>query len=106
MIFRGALYEITALPGRTGREQHGRRFGVIIQSDRFATSTVTVAMTSTQAGAAIYRPVIELDGTDTRVLTDQIHSVDPSRLGAFRGALAAVEARELDRALMLKLGLV
>lgn len=105
MIFRGAIYEVKALPGRIGHEQQGRRFGVVIQSDRFATSTVTVALTTTRAGPAIYRPVINLDDTDTRVLTDQIHSVSPSRLGAFRGALEAAEARDLDRALLLKLGL-
>lgn len=106
MILRGAIYEVRALPGARGREQQGRRYAVIIQSDRFSTSTVTVAMTSTRAGAAVYRPVIEFDGARTRVLTDQIYSLHPTRLGEFRGVLAGAEARELDRALMLKLGLV
>ncbi|GAA2215505.1 hypothetical protein GCM10009850_109730 [Nonomuraea monospora] len=106
MIFRGAVYEIKALPGAREHEQQGRRCAVIVQSDRFSTSTVTVAMTSTSAGPAIYRPEIELDGTKSRVLTDQIYSVAPSRLGAFKGALEAHESAELDRALMLKLGLI
>lgn len=106
MIFRGAIYEIKALPGAQGREQRGRRFAVIIQSDRFASSTITVAMTSTRAGEAIYRPEVELDGTKTRILTDQIFSVDPSRLGEFKGALESSELTDLDRALLLKLGLI
>ncbi|MDF2709471.1 type II toxin-antitoxin system PemK/MazF family toxin [Nonomuraea muscovyensis] len=106
MIFRGAIYEIKALPGSRDHEQQGRRYAVIIQSDRFATSTVTVALTSTSAGSAVYRPDIELDGTKSRILTDQIYSVSPSRLGDFKGALEAHEAADLDRALMLKLGLI
>lgn len=106
MIFRGAIYEIKALPSVRGHEQQGRRYAVVIQSDRFASSTITVAVTSTRAGPAIYRPEIELDGTKTRVLTDQIFSVSPDRLGEFKGALEGSELAELDRALLLKLGLI
>ncbi|WP_007023866.1 type II toxin-antitoxin system PemK/MazF family toxin [Saccharomonospora iraqiensis] len=106
MIFRGAIYQIKALPGARGNEQQGRRFAVIVQSDRFASSTVTVALTSTRAGPAIYRPEVELDGSKTRVLTDQIHSVSPDRLGEFAGTLDNGELAELDRALLLKLGLI
>jgi mRNA interferase MazF len=106
VIFRGALYEIKAAPGARGHEQQGHRFAVIIQSDRFATSAITVALTSTRAGAAVYRPEIEFDGRRTRILTDQIYSVAQTRLGAFKGALEADELADLDRALMLKLGLL
>ncbi|MEU8364487.1 type II toxin-antitoxin system PemK/MazF family toxin [Nonomuraea sp. NPDC048882] len=106
MIFRGAIYELKALPGTRDHEQQGRRYGVIIQSDRFTTSTLTIAMTSTSAGPAVYRLEIEFNGTKSRVLTDQIYSVSPSRLGEFTGALEAHECADLDRALMLKLGLI
>lgn len=106
MIFRGAIYEVKALPGAKGHEQHGRRRAVIIQSDRFATSTITVAMTSTRAGSAIYRPEIDVNGTKTRILTDQIFSATGDRLGEFLGALEPAELADLDRALLLKLGLI
>ena len=106
MIFRGAVYEIKALPGARGHEQQGRRYCVVVQSDRFASSAVTVAMTSTSAGPAIYRPEIDIDGTKTRILTDQIYSVSPDRLGKFKGSLDADELTDLDRALLLKLGLI
>jgi mRNA interferase MazF len=106
VIFRGAIYEIKALPGARDHEQQGRRYAVIIQSDRFATSAITVALTSSSAGPAIYRPEIDFDGTKSRILADQIYTVSPSRLGDFKGALEAHEAAELDRALMLKLGLI
>lgn len=106
MIFRGAVYRVKALPSARGREQQGERYGVVIQSDRFATNPVTVAMTSTRAGHAVYRPTVEIGGRITRILTDQIFSLDSSRLGEFAGALEGDELGELDRALMLKLGLV
>lgn len=106
MILRGAIHEIKSLPSARGHEQQGPRLAVIIQTDRFASSTVTVAMTSTKAGAAIYRPEFELDGVKSRILTDQIFSVDPARLGEFRGSLEGPELADLDRALLLKLGLI
>ncbi|WP_159851313.1 type II toxin-antitoxin system PemK/MazF family toxin [Nocardia sp. CY41] len=105
MIFRGAIYEIKALPGARGHEQHGHRYCVIIQSDRFPSSTVIIALTSASAGPAVYRPEIELEGTRTRILIDQIFTVSPERLGAFKGRLDGTELAEVDRALMLKLGL-
>lgn len=79
---------------------------MIIQSDRFACSTVTVALTSTSAGAASYRPEIELEGRKTRILTDQIFSVSPDRFGEFAGSLDRSEFADLDRALLLKFGLI
>lgn len=106
MIVRGGIYEIRALPGTRGHEQQGNRWAVIIQSDRFATSTVTVAMTSTSAGPASYRPQVDIDGQTTRILTDQIYTVDATRLGAFHGVLDRDELVDLDKALLLKLGLI
>lgn len=106
MIARGTIHEIKALPGARGHERQGRRRAVVIQSDRFGSSTVTIAVTSTRAGHAIYRPQIDVDGTATRVLTDQIYTVDLSRLGTFIGILDAHELRDLNRALLLRLGLL
>lgn len=106
MIFRGAIYQNNALPSAAGHEQQSQRYAVVIQSDRFASSLTTVALTSTRAGEAIYRPEIELAGARTRILTDQIYSVADSRLGTFAGALEGRELSDLDRALLLKLGLV
>ncbi|GAB3997276.1 hypothetical protein GCM10029992_19700 [Glycomyces albus] len=106
MIFRGAIYEIKPARTTSGHEQQGRRYGVIIQSDAFACSTVTVALTSTGAEPTIYRPEVEFLGAKTRILTDQIYSVDHGRLGDFKGALEFDEQEALDRALLLKLALL
>ena len=106
MIFRGAIYEVKPAKTASGHEQRGQRFGVIIQSDAFACSTVTVALTSTRAEPTIYRPQVEFLGAKTRILTDQIHSIDHGRLGEFKGALDFDEQEALDRALLLKLALL
>lgn len=42
----------------------------------------------------------------SRILTDQIYSVDHSRLGEFKGMLDPDESEALDRALLLKHGLL
>jgi mRNA interferase MazF len=53
---------------------------------------------------AIFRPEIEMDGTRTLVLIDQMRAVDASRLGDFAGRLDAAETGEVDRAIKLILG--
>jgi mRNA interferase MazF len=106
VIFRGAVYEIKALPGTRGHEQQGKRYAVIIQSNRFSGSTITVTLTSTRAAPAIYRPEIQLNGTKTRILTDQIFSVSTDRLGDFKGSLEAEEVADLDQALLVRFGLI
>src|ERR1700721_2881437 len=59
-----------------GHEQRGPRYAVAIQSDAILLSTLIVAPTSTSAQPAIFRPEIEMDGTRTRLLVDQIAAVD------------------------------
>lgn len=49
---------------------------------------------------------MHIAGQATRILTDQIYTVDPTRLGAFCGVLDPDELIDLDRALLLKLGLI
>ena len=90
----------------TGHEQRGPRYAVAIQSDGILLSTLIVAPTSTSAQPAIFRPEIEMDGTRTRVLLDQMRAVDASRLGDFAGRLGAAEKVDVDRAVRLILGVL
>ncbi|MGW5686117.1 type II toxin-antitoxin system PemK/MazF family toxin [Nonomuraea sp. NPDC003754] len=104
---RGDVYRVRAPRDAVGHEQRGERFAVVVQSDAFARlSTLLVAPTSTSAGRAIFRPEIELNGKSTRVLIDQIRSVDIARLGDFAGRLDPEEVQEVDRALHGFLGLL
>jgi mRNA interferase MazF len=78
---------------------------VIVQADEFLElSTVLVAPTSTSARAATFRPTIALEGSETRILVEQITVVDPQRLGRSAGRLDADELRSVDEALRLVLG--
>ena len=101
---RGDLYRLRPGKDTTGHEQRGPRYAVAIQSDGVLLSTLIVAPTSTSAQPAIFRPEIEMDGTRTLVLVDQMRVVDASRLGDFAGRLDAVESGEVDRAVKLILG--
>ena len=103
---RGDLFRLRPGKDSAGDEQRGPRYAVAIQSDGILLSTLIVAPTSTSAQEAIFRPEIELDGTRTRVLVDQMRAVDASRLGDFAGRLDAMETGEVDRAVRLILGVI
>lgn len=93
--------------GRTaGREQSGRRYAVIVQSDDLRLlNTVVVVPTSTSARAATFRPEIVVDGERRRVLCEQIRTVDAQRIGASVGILSAVELSGIEDALEIVLDL-
>ena len=89
-----------------GREQHGRRYAVILQADELlGLSTVLVAPTSRSALPATFRPEIEIAGETTRVLVEQTRAVDAERLGPTVGHLAHRELQAVDAALELVLDL-
>lgn len=80
-------------------QQRGARYAVVVQSDRLHTATLIVAPTSTSARPTSWRPEIDMDGTATRIVLDQVTCVDAGRLGEFAGRLDAEELRELNMAL-------
>ena len=94
------------LPKGVGHEQHGRRYGVVVQSDALLPrSVVLIAPTSRSALAASFRPEIEVDGKRTRVLVEQVGAVDIRRLGGVAGRLTPEEQWGIDAALLTVLGL-
>jgi mRNA interferase MazF len=104
-VTRGEIYAIRLPKGR-GREQRGRRYGIIVQADELlGLSTVIIAPTSRSAMSATFRPTIELAGETTHVLVEQLRAVDLERLGDLVGRLSADEQRALDDALSLVLSL-
>lgn len=79
---------------------------MVVQSDAFLPrSVVLVAPTSTRARAASFRPEIELEGTPTRVLVEQMGAVDTNRLGDITGHLSTEEQWGVDTAILTVLGL-
>ena len=103
---RGEVFKFPSPRRARGREQQGPRYGVILQADELLPlSTVMVAPTSTAAPARSFRPEVEIGGTRTRVLVEQLGAVDRGRLGQSKGVLRRRELDEVDRALAVVLGL-
>lgn len=104
-MLRGDVYRFR-LPKGVGHEQHGERFGVVVQADEFLPrSVVLVAPTSQSASAASFRPEIDVNSETTRVLVEQVGAVDARRLGNLAGHLSPEELWGVDEALMTVLGL-
>jgi len=104
-VRRGDIFTLR-LPKGAGHEQRGRRFGVVVQSDAFLPrSVVLVAPTSTSAKPASFRPEIEIGGTSTRVLVEQVGAVGVNRLRELAGHLTPEEQWGVDAALRTVLGL-
>jgi mRNA interferase MazF len=79
---------------------------VVVQADALLPrSVVLVAPTSTAARPASFRPEIEIDGTQTKVLVEQVGAVDVGRLGQIVGRLSPEEQWGVDAALLTVLGL-
>lgn len=78
-MIRGAVYRIDLGQAR-GHEQRGRRLGLVVSPSDSPLSVVTIIPTSTSAQAAIHRPLMEVGGRPTRLLIDQIRSIDTDYL--------------------------
>jgi mRNA interferase MazF len=104
-VLRGDVHEFRMPPGR-GHEQHGRRYGVVVQANELLPrSVVLVAPTSRSARSASFRPEIELFGEITRVLVEQVGAVDAGRLGDMVGRASPEQQWGIDEALLTVLGL-
>ncbi len=102
---RGDVYRFK-VPKGVGHEQQGERFGVVVQSAvMLPRSVVIVAPTSRSARPASFRPEVEVAGEPTRVLVEQLGSVDVQRLGRRVGRLTVAEIWSVDEALVAVLGL-
>ena len=103
---RGDLYRLKAPRDARGRGQAGARYAVVVQSDDLPLSTWIVAPTSTGRREASFRPEIDINGTRTRVMVEQLAVIDPQRrLGEFAGRLTGAEMAAVDMALRAVLAL-
>jgi mRNA interferase MazF len=104
-VLRGDVHQFR-LPKGIGREQHGDRYGIVLQADELLPrSVVIVAPTSRSARPASFRPEVDIVGETTRVLVEHIGAVDAQRLGDLVGHLAPEELWSVDDALITVLGL-
>lgn len=104
-MIRGAVYRID-LGRPRGHEQGGKRLGLVMSPSDSPLSVVTVVPTSTAAGRAIHRPELEIDGRPTRLLIDQVRSIDiDDVVGDPVDYLTRDQLTEVDLALAHYLGL-
>lgn len=102
---RGDVYELR-LPKGGGHEQRGKRFGVIVQADELLPrSVILVAPTSQPARPASFRPEIIVDDEPTKVLVEQVGTVDSTRLGDLAEHVSGEEMWAIDESLLTVLGL-
>jgi mRNA interferase MazF len=104
-VIRGAVYRIDLGQAR-GHEQRGKRLGLVVSPSESPLSVVTVIPTSTSARPAIHRPELEVAARLTRMLVDQIRSIDTSYLvGDPVDYLSRDQMAEVDLALAHYLGI-
>lgn len=77
-MIRGAVYPVDLGDAKRGHEQRGRRLGLVVSIEQSAWSTVTILPTSTSAQPSIFRPEAVITGRPTRILVDQIRTIDVS----------------------------
>lgn len=103
---RGDLHRLKAPKAIQDHQQAGSRYAVVVQSDDLPLSTWVIAPTSTRRRPASFRPEIQINGTKTRVMVEQLTVVDPqTRLGDFAGRLNSAEIRAIDLSLRAVLAL-
>lgn len=111
---RGEIYVVNFEP-TVGAEIKKIRPAVIIQNDianRWSPITIVAAITSKFDDEHTYPTQVAVQAgegglrVDSVILLNQIRSVDTSRLVRRLGVLRTETVREIDRALLLSLGLV
>lgn len=102
-MIRAAVHRIDLGTDKRGHEQRGRRYGVILSVTDW--NMVTVVPTSTSAQPSPFRPQVELMGIPTRLLVDQIRSLDTQYVHELVDFLPQVEMAALERATRRYLGL-
>ncbi len=110
---RGEIWDVDWSPGR-GAEQQGTRPALIIQNDRGNASpsyplTIVASMSRTERELPLHvriAPTEENGLTDfTDVKTEQVMTIEKSRLLRRRGSITAEELSRVDHALKLSLNL-
>lgn len=111
---RGEIYVVNFEP-TVGAEIKKTRPAVIIQNDianRWSPITIVAAITSKLDDERTYPTQVVVQAgegglrVDSVILLNQIRSMDTSRLVRRLGVLRTETVREVDRALLLSLGLV
>jgi mRNA interferase MazF len=106
-MIRGAVYPVDLGDAKRGHEQRGRRLGLVISIEQNAWSTVTIIPTSTNAQESVFRPDVVIAGRDTKILIDQICTIDVSYVvGELVDYLSRDDMAQVDHGLSRYFGLL
>jgi len=106
-MIRGALYPVDLGDAKRGHEQRGRRLGLVISIEQDAWSTVTIIPTSTGAQPAAFRPEVVVAGRATKILIDQVRTIDVSYVaGELVDYLSLDDMAQVEHCLSRYLGLL
>ncbi|WP_318208733.1 MULTISPECIES: type II toxin-antitoxin system PemK/MazF family toxin [unclassified Streptomyces] len=75
-MIRGAVYRVDLGDAKRGHEQCGKRYGLVLSPSSMPWSVATIVPTSTSAQPSVFRPEVDIAGTPTRLLVDQIRTID------------------------------
>jgi mRNA interferase MazF len=106
-MIRGAVYPVDLGEAKRGHEQRGRRLGVVLSIEQDAWSTVTLLPTSTRAQESAFRPEVVVAGRETRILVDQVRTIDASYvIGDLVDYLSREDLAHVEHSLSRYLGLL
>ncbi|OHV49253.1 growth inhibitor PemK [Frankia sp. CcI156] len=106
-MIRGAVYPVDLGDAKRGHEQRGRRLGLVLSMEQNTWSTVTIAPTSTSAQASTFRPEVIIAGRSTRILIDQIRTIDSAYVaGELVDYLSRDDMAQVEHTLSRYLGLL
>jgi mRNA interferase MazF len=106
-MIRGAVYPVDLGEAERGHEQRGRRLGLVVSIEQTAWSTVTVIPTSTSAQSAVFRPDAAVAGRETKILVDQIRTIDTRYVtGELVDYLSRDDMAQVEHSLSRFLGLL
>ena len=106
-MIRGAIYPIDLGEVKRGHEQRGRRLGLVISIEQDAWSRVSILPTSTSAQESVFRPEVIIAGRETKVLVDQIRTIDISYIaGELVDYLSRDDMAQVEHSLSRYFGLL
>jgi mRNA interferase MazF len=106
-VIRGAVYPVDLGDAKRGHEQRGRRLALVISMEQNAWSTVTIIPTSTSAQPAVFRPEVVIAGRDTKILVDQVRTIDTCYVaGELLDYLSRDDMAQVEHSLSRYLGLL
>lgn len=108
MFYRGEIYFVLPEGNEVGSEKRSNRPGIIVSSDtnnKFSTTVQVVYLTTKEKKSLATHVHIETAKLPSTALCEQIFTVDKLRMDSYVGKLTPKEMEEVERSVMIALGL-